>query len=507
LSITVEDVRLYPAPAIYAGDKVTFQVWPNVPDEVPPNQVTIHIAVDGTKIADGIVGGRSHLSREAVGLFEWVWNTTGLSGTYLIEVTLDKEDIIRVGDENPDNNLAAFEVSVNDPQLLSANEVNAIWKTTEIPCCRVHVVSRTAADRDLPDLLNAIDQAVQRASDRLGETPQKQLDIYLIDKVIGQGGYAGSEMVVSYLDRDYASTNLDQVLTHEAVHLLDRQFAPQRLAFFAEGLAVWASGGHYKQQDIDQATAALLELNRYIPLDQLIDDFYPVQHEIGYLQAAGLVKYLVDAYGMPRFRAFYSQVTPDDGESLSRAVDRNLQAHYGLSLSELEARWLAYLAGVGLDRTIVLDLQTSIDYYDVVRRYQRQYDPSAHFLLAWLPSPNGVQDLGNPADLTRHPRSPLNITLEVMLQDAGDTLNRGGYARANALIDSVARVIDNGGHFIDPFSIGYWNVVQAAAAMGYEVQQVTLLGDEAFIQVTASDAIALTRLNLVLQGRQWALSN
>lgn len=486
---------------------MTFQVWPNVPDEIAPNQVTIHITVDGIQIADGVVGGRSHLSNEAVGLFEWAWNTTDISGPHMIEVVLDKDDTIHLGDENPENNRVTFEVDVNDTQLLSAREANAIWKTTEIACCQVHVVSRTAADRDLPELLNAIDRAVQTASSMLNEAPQKQLDVYLVDKVIGQGGYAGSEMVVSYLDRNYAGTGLEQVLTHEVVHLLDRQFAPQRLAFFAEGLAVWASGGHYKQQDIEQTAAALLELEQYLPLAELIDEFYPVQHEIGYLQAAGLVNYLVDIYGWPRFRTFYSELAPADAEPLSIAVDRNLRKHFGLSLGELESGWLKHLAGVKFDRTLVLDLQTTIFYYDVVRQYQWQFDPSAHFLLAWLPSPKGVQELGNPADLTRHPRSPLNVTLEVMLQDAGDALSRADYSKANALLFSVARVLDNGGHFIDPFSINYWNVVQTATAMGYEVQQATLLGDEAAIRVTGGDGLTLTRLDLVLQGQQWSLSN
>ena len=54
----------------------------------------------------------------------------------------------------------------------------------------------------------------------------------------------------------------------------------------------YASGGHYKSEDVDQAAAALITLDEFVPLKQLIDRFYPVQHEAGYLEAAGLVNYL-----------------------------------------------------------------------------------------------------------------------------------------------------------------------------------------------------------------------
>ena len=153
----------------------------------------------------------------------------------------------------------------------------------------VHVVSETAAYRDLSSLLIEVENAFQHSSAILSEPINKKYDVYLVNRVIGQGGYAGNSMVVSYLDRHYASTGLQQVLIHEAVHLLDRQFAPGRITFLAEGVAVWASGGHYKPENIEQRAAALLEIDRYIPLSALIDDFYPVQHEIGYLQAAGTV--------------------------------------------------------------------------------------------------------------------------------------------------------------------------------------------------------------------------
>ena len=39
------------------------------------------------------------------------------------------------------------------------------------------------------------------------------------------------------------------------------------------------------------------------------------------------------------------------------------------------------------DRTAVTNLRTTIRYYDVMRDYQQDYDPSAYYLYAWLPPP------------------------------------------------------------------------------------------------------------------------
>ena len=168
---------------------------------------------------------------------------------------------------------------------------------------------------------------------------------------------------------------------------------------------MWASGGHYKAEDLNQRAAALLATGSYVPLAQLIDDFYPVQHEIGYLEAGGFVTYLVDRGGWSRFKEFYSDVASDDGATLSAAVDANLQAYYGMTLAQLESEWLAALQSRPADPLVVDDLKTTVRYYDVVRRYQAAYDPTAHFLSAWLPHPNQVRELGKDV-YKRQPLAP-----------------------------------------------------------------------------------------------------
>ncbi len=60
-----------------------------------------------------------------------------------------------------------------------------------------------------------------------------------------------------------------------------------------------------------------------------------------------------------------------------------------------------------------------------------------------------------------------------MLQSADNALRKGDYNFANVVLDSVSRILDNGGVFIDPLAINYLNIVRAAAAEGSKTSSVT----------------------------------
>ena len=418
---------------------------------------------------------------------------------------LDPGDAIQAGDEDPLNNTVAITALVTVPTGQAARDAAAVWETTETNCCIIHVVSNTAASRDLQALAPVLEKAVQQAADRLTIQPSQKLHVYFIDRVVGQGGFAGTDMVVSYVDRRYAGGGLYELLVHESAHILDQQFAPQRISFLAEGLAVWVSGGHYKAEDLKQRSATLLTLEQYVPLAQLINDFYPVQHEIGYLEAAGLVTYLIDRGGWNTFKSFYTEVSTDDGPTLADAVDVNLQRYYGATLAQIENEWHGSLASTTVDPAVVEDLRTTIRYYNIARRYQELYDPTAHYLSAWLPHPTQVREFGNPADLTRRPETEMNVTLELMLTAADVALRAGDFARANVILDSVGHILDNGGTIIDPMATSYLNIVRAAAEYDYELHMVELQGNTARAMATQAPNIRLTSLVMELRGTSWVI--
>jgi hypothetical protein len=506
LSIRSGDISIYPDGSIYAGDLVSIRIDPRIPEKLAPNDVDVRVFVDGAQVVSNNVNWRG-FDGSPFGLYQWVWDTDEDPGFHTIIVFLDPEDVISSGDESPANNVASLMVQVEPSDNLPENEINARWITQLNECCRVHVVSGTAAHRDIEPLLEQIDAAFQEAASKLSETLTGQYEVYLVDRVFGQGGYAQDAMVVSYLDRDYIAGELEELLVHEAVHLIDRKIAPNPISFLSEGMAVWIAGGHYHRQNLNERMNALVEIGRYRGLDSVIDDFYRTQHEVAYLEGAGFIDYLVSTYGLNQVKTFYVETTARDGDTLSEAVDVNLQQIFGIGLEEIEADWMAYIRSQPRDNEAMENLRTTIRYYDITRRYQANFDPSAYYLTTWLPDPSIAQRLGITADFSRHKESPVNIALETILVSAGSALQQGDYDRADALLDSVERVLDNNGAFLDPLALAYLNIVLTASDMGYEAQQIELIGDQATVMGSGSDDPSLVQIELALvEGRNWTLA-
>lgn len=505
--LRLETVYFYPSPPLYAGDTVTFQIFAHVPDLLARTEIKVEVWIDENLVSSGNLGS-SNLAGDRIGLFPWAWGETTIAGNYQARIVLDPQDLIQVGDEDKTNNELLQTIMVHPAEEMPAYLANAAWITVKTSCCRVHVVSGTAAHRDLHTLLPLIDNSFAAAAQKLKETPADIYELYLIDRVIGQGGYAsGTMMVVSYLDRAYAGTGLAEVLTHEATHAIDSQFAPRRITFLAEGVAVWATGGHYKPEPLTERTAALLEIGQYIPLTDLINNFYPTQHEIGYLQAGGFVTYLIDTYGWEKVKPFYADVSTDGTTSPAQAIDLSLQKHFNITLADLETEWLAHLARLRPTNAQVNDLLTTIRYYNVIRSYQITYDPTAHFLTAWLPSARQALEQGFTSDLTRHPQSEINIALEAMLVAADQALRAGDYTRSNGILDSVERVLEHDGAFLDPLANHYLNIVRTVTGQGYDVQTIVIEDNQATVYANRSTNRQLIRLTLSLNNNNlWILT-
>ncbi len=501
-----DDITLYPGPDIYAGENVTFQLLPDVPDGIAVQDVEVEILVDGTPITQSILTQRNWAG-QAQGIYEWVWHTAETPITHTVTVSLDPNDKLQNGDPDPSNNSVSFEVAVLDPSGLPVREQEATWISAETDCCILYAISNTAAARDLYLLTEQVDSAVAQASQKIDEPLNQKINIYFTDRIIGQGGFAGADMVIAYVDRQYNGGNLHELLVHEATHVIDRQFAPERIRFLAEGLAVWSAGGHYKPENLTERSAALYQIGEYIPLTDLINDFYPVQHEIGYLQAAGFVTYLIDSYGWANFRTLYANASSSDAATDAEAIDLNLQQVYNRSLASLEAEWLNSLSNTEVSEEAIIDLTTTIRFYNVMRRYQLAYDPPAHFLSAWLPMPRDVRTRGNTADFTRRPESETIYALEAMLLEAEEDLETGNFNRANVTLDSITRVLDNEGAFLDPVAASYREIVRQTSLRGYQTQRIELEGDSAVVYANTANNPVLIPIELRQIQQGWALAN
>jgi len=475
------EVRLHPDGPLYAGDQVSFEVIAPPGASLPDATVKIALLSDpATKIGEAVfapygIGGRLQAT------FFWAWDTTGLApGTYQLDFSVQPDGsswtqdvtLLPAGDPGP----AQPGLGVPPPELQAA------WGTLDTQCCTIHYITGTAAERDLDLLAEMVDEQARSAAEKMGGSLEDEpAQLTFFPRVLGHGGFAGQEIGISYLDRNYAGGATDIVVHHELVHILDsRRQADFRPSILVEGLAVYLSGGHFKPEPLLERAAALLPprpgcapvpatgepsaaaavelpacgLDWYLPLVPLADDFYQSQHEIGYLQAGALVAYMVQTWGWEDFNRFYTQIKPPQpsGEASqgqpgtqSQVIDAALQEHLGITLPELEAGFLQALDQVPLTSEQVQDVRYSVAFYDTMRRYQLALDPSAHFLAAWLPDIAQMRKDGVVADFLRHPAALENIALEAMLVEADAALRSEtpDYAQAERLLWAINTALDD----------------------------------------------------------------
>jgi hypothetical protein len=452
--VTGFTVRLHPDGPLYVGDHVSLEVIP--PDGRLMNGHSLRVEVEGqgtigiAKFAPFGMGERIEAN------MQWAWDTAHLqAGTYLLKFTL-----------MPGGQSWQMPVELHPSNQVPLPEPGAHWASASTQCCVLYYITGTAAERDLDKLKTMADVQARDVAQRFGENFTQPIPVVFIPRVLGQGGFTSNQIAISYVDQDYAGGDTAMVLHHEMVHWMDARLGGDlRPTFLVEGLAVYLTGGHFKHEALMPRAAALLSpsegctpvnpdqpppdsgihacgLGSYIALRPLIDNFYTSQHEISYLEAAALIDYMVKTWGWQPFSSFYRDIHPVSSGSQSTAMDQALQAHFGLTLDELEARFIQALRLEPVTANQVDDLQLTVDYYDSVRRYQRLLDPSAYFLYAWLPEPAQMRERGIVADFLRRPETPLNQSLEVLLVSADQALLADEYPLTYRLVNSINQVLD-----------------------------------------------------------------
>jgi hypothetical protein len=489
---------MHPDGPLYVGDLVSFEVL--APPGFDSNGRSVTLQTGATSLAppDAVTFAAFGIGDRQQATLTWAWDTSFLQpGPQVITFTLQ-----------PTGPTWTQTITLLPGGQVPAPEPQANWAMARSQCCVLHYITGTAAERDLSELLAMVDEQARRASQKMQVEINQPIPIVFLPRVLGHGGFTTAEIAVSYLDRKYAGGELEMVLQHELVHYLDIfQGGDVRPAMLVEGVAVYQSGGHFKPESLLPRAAALLPpqagcaapgdasspiacgLDRYIPLQALVENFYAHQHEIGYLEAGALVAYMVERWGWSAFFAFYRAIQA--ASSSSQALDATLQSQFGLDLSQLEADFLSALQRQELEAAQVQDVRLSVEFYDTARRYQQRLDPSAHFLTAWLPDPQPMRQRGIVADYLRRPLAPENLALESMLVEADEALRAGDYPGAGRLLQAANQALDEWERLpgreafsVSPLALDYYELVQAVQATGYQPERVQVKDDAA--QVWAS---------------------
>ena len=497
-------IHFHPDPQLYSGDIASIEV---VAEGAPANwsgaAVRLYI---GERSDEPLARGnftRYGLGGRLQATFTWVWDTAGRSGPQTVIVVVSPGPI--PGETTPPEQELAVSVTLLPAEARPQPEPEAQWAEAESACCLFHYLTGTAAARDIDVIRAQADAAFAHVSATLGITREQKVGFTLVSRLLGHGGFASSEISLSYLDRNPAVTELFSVFAHEGTHILDRQIATVRPTMMVEGLAVYVAGGHFKTEPLDARAAAVLALDRYIPLTDLANGFYPAQHEIGYLEAGAFINYLVARDGWPTFKGMYAtfQSAPTDAAMLDAA----LRAHYNVTLADMEAEWLAYLRAQPADPAQVEDLRLTVALFDTLRRYQQLKDPAAYFLSAWLPDGREARRRNIVGDFVRHPLAPDNIALEAMLDAAGMNLHAGAYPATADLLAAVNTALDAGDLNAAPLAANYLRVVEQLQAQGYEVQDLQLDGPNALVSAIRTWPTLETLTLTEASGGGWVITN
>lgn len=524
-------VRWHPDGPLYIGDRLSLEVIPKADTNLRGK--TLNVVLETAQGEQDL--GSSNFDSFGLGnrlqaTFWWFWNTAGLDpGDYSLKFTVLPEA------QTWQETVTLLPASAQ-PEL----EAGAAWRMAESQCCQVHYFSNTAAERDVSALLTKLDEQSASIAEKLGAKTEEKIPVVLLPRVLGHGGFSSDSIAVSYLDRNYAGNGSEMVLHHELVHWLDSKLGGEmRPSLLVEGLAVYLSGGHFKPEPIFQRAAALLPpgeecvistpeaplaplaascgLNMFISLKELADNFYPSQHEIGYIEAGALIEFMVQRWGWQAFIDFYRDIHPPEqsGEDetqvddQSKALDIALQKHFDIDLEALEQSFKAALRNEKLTPEVVNDVRLSIDYFETMRRYQELLDPSAYFLFAWLADSTTMRKEGITADFLRHPEKLENIALELMFVTADSDLRNGDIGQATQVLAAIQEALDefaNGSG--NPMAANalvedYATLVQAVERAGYQPQRLEIRENNAWVWVRANEPdLSLLQFARSLQGWQ-----
>lgn len=338
--------------------------------------------------------------------------------------------------------------------------IDFTWTVSDGLHYQFHYVAGSAAERDRFQIGALAEAALARITSILDVAFDGKMQVYLVPRVFWQGGAAYGEKVqlISYLDRNYTGIETWSYFTHEGTHALAQDLLLPKEeggpdGVLVEGLAVWASDGHYRQEPIDPWVAALATSPEYIPLADLrAGPFYDFQHEISYLQGGSFVKFLVEQYGLEKLKELYGLAT---GEA--EHDEALVQRLYGQNYAGLEGRWLEQLSNQNPTLAQIETADLAVRSFDTMRRYETELDPDAR-LLPSDPPPEWMSDTLK-VFLDRS-GAPVNVVLETALITVQERLYGGDLEGATELLLDVEAALDAGGMLESPALQGRQAIVE-----------------------------------------------
>lgn len=302
------------------------------------------------------------------------------------------------------------------------------WVRLSVPPLHLHALPGTYAAEHLPDLTGEARASLDRIAARLDMPVTTPLNVYFVERIFWQGGVAyGHNVIISWPARNYLRIPVAAYLDHELTHALAATLVPEdgeTNALLAEGLAVWATGGHYGVEPVHHIAAALARSPNYVPIPELAANLHAYQHEIAYIEAGSFIGYLVETYGLDAVKRLYAD---------ANAPERIL----GRTYPQLERDWLAWLRTIPNDPVIARWFDLRVRIFDTMRTYQETFDPVARE----LPPPPGEWGPSHTAAYAHTTEDPFAIVLETLLADINAAHRCGRLDETETLLRRLDRAM------------------------------------------------------------------
>jgi len=479
-------VRAYPGPRHFEGDILTFEIQNN--NGIPETEQTVRMQLDDGEPVE-VTGTWSFFNEIIIPL---AFDTKGLTGTHTLHFTTSDGNI---------NEYYSFEVLPASER--PAQEADATWLTLETPCCVLHYVSGTPAERDIDFIAEHFQKGADDFSEIMRAEITSKLDVYLIDRIWGNGGFGGGgQIVASYTDRYYGPTidgaGLQTLARHELSHAagigIDK--AGDGLDFNYEGLAVYVAGGHYKPEPLAKRGAAMFDLGYFPSRDQ---QFFG-QHELDYLYPAVILTYIADTYGSDAVWDFLDadDDVPDD---ILVPLDEAVQKTFAIPYSQFREEFRAWLEknepGEQLE-----DLRLTIELQDLRRQYQDIYAPPPFIIFGAV-----KETILNPDLLpviVREADSPGNVAFELIVVNAQKAIVDGNYPLAEEFIGIMESILDTG-TFANPRARDYLDISHLLMGEGYNVDELIFTDDSHAQAQVVKDVFELQTIQLQKLSGKWEI--
>jgi hypothetical protein len=258
----------------------------------------------------------------------------------------DKYIIIHVDWYYPEDSSKVMQKDVRyfireDKKMVGANPIFILtrdWLKKESK----HFVYHFKTDKDKPDqkLLEKMDNFYEKLVNFLDVDYQDRIDYFRCDSAVEVGRLFNLERSLARCDMiNGVVAGIQDFVPHEVVHVISYKIMPfeeERLpeTYLNEGLAYYLGGATFFSSDtlLSWAKTKILK-DPEVFLDSLVLRTDKYQGNEGAALMCSLVKFLIESYGLDKFKKLYSL-----GKTYDQRME-TLENIYGETTKQLEKKW------------------------------------------------------------------------------------------------------------------------------------------------------------------------